>query len=398
MSNLRYAYLLMVTIDNHNKYYKFEENTNGTFTVSFGRVGATPQKHDYPMTAWDKKYMEKIRKGYVDQTALHDAVVTATDSKYEPISDAAVDDLMVRLQRYANELIKSNYTVKSAEVTQKMCDAAQTLISQLSYAISVDNFNYILMKLFLIIPRRMTDVYSNLASSTKDFEEIVRKEQDLLDVMSGQISTPKPVNSPNVEKKGQTLLDALGIEIRRVTPEEEKEIKKHLSAESEGRFKTAFRIVNKKTEEQFNKWCETNKAGKRNIHMYYHGSRNENWFHIIKQGLKLNPNAKVTGKMFGYGIYFAPRAKKSIGYTSCQGAYWTKGSSTEGFLAVYKVAYKKPLDVQNHQSWMQTLTAKEMVKRGNDALFAHKGTCLINDEVIVYDEAQCTLRYLIILN
>ena len=29
--------------------------------------------------------------------------------------------------------------------------------------------------------------------------------------------------------------------------------------------------------------------------------------------------------MFGHGLYFAPRAKKSIGYTSLNGSYWSGG-------------------------------------------------------------------------
>jgi len=40
--------------------------------------------------------------------------------------------------------------------------------------------------------------------------------------------------------------------------------------------------------------------------MFFHGSRNENWWNIIKNGLQLNPNAKITGKMLGHGIYLAP--------------------------------------------------------------------------------------------
>lgn len=33
--------------------------------------------------------------------------------------------------------------------------------------------------------------------------------------------------------------------------------------------------------------------------------------------------------------------------------------------------------------------------RPHDALFAHAGTSLVNDEIIVYDERQVTLQYLI---
>ena len=40
------------------------------FEVEYGRVGATCQHASYSMSQWDKKYKEKIKKGYVDQTHL----------------------------------------------------------------------------------------------------------------------------------------------------------------------------------------------------------------------------------------------------------------------------------------------------------------------------------------
>jgi len=122
---------------------------------------------------------------------------------------------------------------------------------------------------------------------------------------------------------------------------------------------------------------------------------NINFWSILCTGLKLRPNAPITGKMFGHGIYFAPLARKSIGYTSLDGSYWAKGSSSEGYLAVFKVAYKKPWDVYSHEGFFTKLHYDDVAKRGFDAMFAHAGKMLRNDEVIVYREEQCTVRYLI---
>ena len=55
-------YLVMVTSDNHNKYYKMIPN-GSFFNVEYGRVGASEQKRSYPISQWDKKYNEKIKKG-----------------------------------------------------------------------------------------------------------------------------------------------------------------------------------------------------------------------------------------------------------------------------------------------------------------------------------------------
>ena len=65
----------------------------------------------------------------------------------------------------------------------------------------------------------------------------------------------------------------------------------------------------------------------KNKKLLWHGSRNENWMSIISNGLILNPNAVITGKMFGQGIYFAPKSRKSFGYTSYDGSYWARGNS-----------------------------------------------------------------------
>lgn len=130
----------------------------------------------------------------------------------------------------------------------------------------------------------------------------------------------------------------------------------------------------------------------------FHGSRNENWWSIINTGLVLRPtNAVITGKMFGYGLYYAPNAKKSLGYTSLQGSYWAKGSAKTGFMALMEVAYGIPYDVYAFDKKYYNFNFKELQKvlPGATCLHAHAGTMLKNDEIIVYKEDQCTIRYLI---
>ena len=110
-------------------------------------------------------------------------------------------------------------------------------------------------------------------------------------------------------------------------------------------------------------------------------------------GLILNPNAPITGKMFGFGLYFANKAIKSVGYTSLTGSIWAKGSSKTGYLFVYKVAYKNAKHVQKWSHEMSGYTKKHIAPY--DALFAHGGADLKNDEIIIYDEAQATIQYVI---
>jgi len=57
---------LIYTDANSNKYYEMEESVTGSIMVSYGRIGTKPQINYYTMNMWDKKYNEKINKGYKD--------------------------------------------------------------------------------------------------------------------------------------------------------------------------------------------------------------------------------------------------------------------------------------------------------------------------------------------
>lgn len=108
----------------------------------------------------------------------------------------------------------------------------------------------------------------------------------------------------------------------------------------------------------------------------------------MENGLLLHPNAVITGKMFGNGIYFASNAKKSWEYTS--GGFWTReaGSYTR-FMGLYATAYGNPLNVECAHSYSEgTIGDKNCVH-------AHAGRQLCNDEIIFYNESAMLLTYLV---
>lgn len=156
------TYLLMVTPEgNHNKFYRMLPNfpDDSHFTVEWGRVGATAIKKIYSMAAWDKIYKDKITKGYVDKSDLHDCVVTVlSESNYAPIADQLVAELVDTLLAYSDNAIKKNYIVSSQDVTQAMIDLAREKIDQLYSVTSLSEVNAILSQLFTIIPRKMENV------------------------------------------------------------------------------------------------------------------------------------------------------------------------------------------------------------------------------------------------
>lgn len=329
---------------------------------------------------------------------LHDCVVTVlSESNYAPIADQLVAELVDALLAYSDNAIKKNYIVSSKDVTQAMIDLAREKIDQLYSVTSLSEVNAILSQLFTIIPRKMEKVEDYLAHTEMDAAEIITREEALLDIMTGKVNQKTRHNIRN-DNISNTILDENNLTIRPCTMDEIRHIKKFLGKESEHKLKNAFYVKNIVTEACFYDYCSKNQISDKDIHYLYHGSRNENWWNILIQGLSLRPKKSVvrTGAMFGHGLYFAPRAKKSIGYTSLNGSNWAGGSSSTGFLAVYKVAYKNPYKVYTHVSAYERFTKDSVKQLGADAVFASKDQgMLVNDEVIIYDDKQATIRYLI---
>lgn len=400
---IRPTYLILVSGDaNSNKYYNcFPEGSQ--FKVQYGRVDSTKTERYYPISKWESQIKSKIKKGYVDITDLkHDLVEEISsanpESPYKEIENAAVRAIVEKLQNLARETIQKNYTVKASAVTQDMVDAAQKIIDTLANSCStVEEFNDNLLKLFTVIPRKMGNVRGYLANKVEDFTQIISKEQDLLDVMRGQIYV-KPENEPveTVEKKQQTILEELGLEMEEATADDVALIKT-LMNESASKFRKAWKVKNLKTQERFDKFVAENDI--KDTRLLFHGSRSENFWSIIKTGLVLRPtNAVITGKMLGWGIYFAPRCQKSIGYTSLSGSYWAHGGSNVAYMAIFEVAYGTPYNVYSFDSKYYSLDYNKLQQfcPGATCVHAHADRGMLrNDEIVVYNEDQLTIKYLI---
>ncbi len=399
---IRPTYLIMTTAANNNKYYNlFPEGDK--VRVEYGRIDSTKTTTYYPLSKFETQVKSKIKKGYVDVTDLKKDLIQEistvnTESPYKEIENAAVRVIVEKLQNLARETIQKNYTVKASAVTQDMVDAAQKIIDTLANSCStVEEFNDNLLKLFTVIPRKMGNVRGYLANKVEDFAQIISKEQDLLDVMRGQIYV-KPENEPveTVEKKQQTILEELGLEMEEATADDVALIKT-LMNESASKFRKAWKVKNLKTQERFDKFVAENDI--KDTRLLFHGSRSENWFSIIKTGLVLRPtNAVITGKMWGYGIYFAPKCQKSIGYTSLSGSYWAHGGSNVAYMALFEVAYGTPYDTYSFDSKYYSLDYNKLQQLcpGANCVHAHADRGMLrNDEIIVYKEEQLTIKYLI---
>lgn len=411
-------YLILVDPNNNgvdsNKFYKMAGNGDNTFTAEYGRVGATPQTKTYPMSKWNSTLSSKLKKGYVDRSDLMQEVIA--DSKVEDksngvdefglVQNLSVREIVKRLWDYANKTIQSAYSVRAEAVTQAMIDAAQEKIDYIAAnykSWSVEEFNKNLNELFIIVPRKMKHVSDCLVSDSSEYDKKLSEEQSLLDTMAGQVYKPKAkiANTDFEIKASESILQKMGITMEEATQEDIAKIKKAMG-DSAGKFYKAWRVTNLETEKNYQKFTTENNIG--NVKLLCHGSRNQNWFNILKMGLKIRPaGAIATGSMFGLGIYWSNPEKykggvaKSIGYTSL-GGYWTRDYQNCGFLAFFDVAIGDSVDAYSFDSKYYSYNLERLKKDNPKAwsLWAHGNTSMLrNDEIIVYDDRQMTIRYLV---
>lgn len=397
--------MVMVTASNNNKYYFMFEQNDGTFNVEYGRVDSTKQHASYPMSKWSLKYNEKIKKGYKDITELY-TINENTDKKNSGetfiSNDTFVKQLIEDLRNWANQTIASNYKVSTSNVTKKMVDEAQLIIDELSKAYrsnyTVDDLNELLLKLFTVIPRKMGNVRDymvNTNNSNDSIGRLISDEQSILDALAGQVAMQEPEKNSSEEDtiKTTSLLESMGVEVKHVTDLDTVSKVKKLMGDSSNLFYRLYEVVNKKTEKRYNE-CMSKMSIKKE-ELLWHGSRNQNWWSIALQtGMLIRPSGVIlTGSMYGNGAYFSSKCRKSIGYTSLSGSYWAGGNATKSYLALFKVNVGNKKIVTKHDSSCYSFDKNNILPY--NSVHAPAGVDLKNDETIVYDIAQCTIKYLI---
>ena len=426
-NGLRYAKLIHVSVDNgmtanSNKVYIMEELTDGRIKCEYGRVGKSLVTEYKPSSKWDSVLKQKLSKtkGYTDVTdLLAEPVIDEskpTDNKVDNIKDEIVRKLIDELMSFANKSIQRNYKVSQEVVSEQQVTAAQEIISNISgliqIGVDIKHINDMLLKLYTIIPRRMDNVKDHLFRDVNNddtltnAQRLLDNEQSALDTMAGQVELIKQQREADkkaaeAEEKGVeevveevTILDQMGLSVEVENDTETLELINKLMGPNVNQLKRVFKVVNNKTQKVFDKHMDKVEVKKKRL--YWHGSRNENWFNILQTGLLIRPSGAVhTGSMFGDGIYFADKAQKSIGYSSLRGSYWAHGGDNKAFLALFDVHLGKQKEILHHDSSCYKLSKKVLDNEGFDSVFAKGGADLRNNEYIVYNAAQCTVSHLI---
>lgn len=371
--------MIMVSADNNNKYYRFTDTDNGNFNVEYGRVGVTSTTLTYPISQWDSKYREKIKKGYKDVSDLKAQSVNGQVT----FNSSDVEHFYNCFSRYTKENVGRNYTISAGAVTKLMIDEAQGAINDMLVASSVDDFNKDLLKVFTALPRRISDVRHELLKDFKDRDKRVSKEQDILDSLSSQIIT-------NLVAGDQTIEDLLGIKIELVNNLDI--IDKLVMPTNSSQYKPykTYKVTHQSRTDTFSNWL--NKQKNQHTELLIHGTRNPNIFSILKSGLIIRPtNAVISGAAYGEGIYHSAHTDKSLGYTGYdKDKIFLIQNVHMGNSYVYNGWYSEGKDISRSQMRYDYLSSK-----GYDSLYVKPGDGLRNSEYIVYNQEQTNTEYLL---
>ena len=390
-----------------NQKVTLENQKNGCFKYTESRIGIQigvfkPKSHLRSMDSWDSTVHQLLRTGYIlakkermEKKVLKNDM-SVDGSSYAKISDESVRTIVNRIIGFANKVVNTQYTVKVDDISDEMIALGADILKGLSDkvnagAISIGNFNAELIRLFSVIPRRMDNVSRYLAKDEAEIPDILKAEQELYDVLISQLRTYGKSSKADI-------LSANGLKMRHVSQDEAKMLRERLGSEGH-RYIDAWKVENTRSKQAFNEFCRReNLTDGHGIDHLFHGSRNENWWSILTKGLTVNPPAGVVicGKAYGYGIYFAPQACKSMGYTSRAGSKWAGGSADTGFLLLSEVATGKRY---NGHLGIDTSLNFEKLKKiapGCHCTWAEsRYSGFVMDEVIVYKDCQSTPEYLI---
>lgn len=413
----RYEKKWLTAVDpetNAYNFYKVIPHNMGNRTVtlggSYGRIGSgqkdldseTVIKNPYPSYFYWIRYYEKINSGYQDVSDImfqeEDALIheTPVDWEESDVVTALYNKLRDFAKGYASSQLDVDFLTEKAPFTKKQVENGWKIWKDLGNSKDVDDFNQKLLTLMGLSPRKVDryrggTIRSFLApkAGTEDeqvkiFADIIEREETLLRSMEASANLTSGLKSKEVKSPFGN------IEVRLATEEEAQYVQSHLTDNLRKVIKRIFRVTPIDQEKKFEDYVNARKI--QDIKMLWHGSRNANWISIIQNSLMLNPNAIITGKMWGNGIYFAPSPIKSWGYTSWNNAKYTKENSTTAYMGLYKTAYGTPY----FPSQLMKATKALLDEQHADCLHAEAGNqSLLMDEIVYFDEDAVCLQYLV---
>lgn len=415
--------------ENNNKFYELILKEDGNTVVArWGRVGAAGQsktssggQHEFNRTI-----SSKLAKGYVKSKTVsvtissksNDSVALADAAKRDLLGDKALDknsSVLVKLVEKLAEINRhqiiaaSNGNIKIDEsglittplglVTASTIEEARVLLTKIGSSVERKSFgtnlyinsleNYLQLIPQKVPPKRgwADTFFTNFSSLTAQNDLLdqlegslnlyKQKEKDILRKMSAGDNIAEKVFSLKIELVQDSAVFKK-IETFYTSNKNSNHVSSHL------KLKNVFALTHEEFEKRFTE--KTKKVS--NIKTLWHGTRAFNVLSIFKNGLIIpkGGNYHITGRMFGDGVYFSDQSTKSLNYSY---GYWGGGKVDETcYMLVADVAMGKEYTPSGYGGSSYPV-------KGYDSVFAKAGKSGVqNNEMIVYDLAQVSLRYL----
>ena len=157
----------------------------------------------------------------------------------------------------------------------------------------------------------------------------------------------------------------------------------------------------------------------KNKTLLFHGSQLSNWCSILKNGLYLDPSklgVQITGKMFGYGIYWANSVTKSFNYCNSNTTHKIAvlaiaevalGEMHEQYFGDCSLSQDKLKKLKKNSTWGKgvhcpsdstvvdnVIIPNGVIKKNVDKKSKYS---LIYDEFVIYNTNQYKIKYLIVV-
>lgn len=383
--------VMLIKVDprhNNNKFYKITQ-TGDKIVCSYGRISERSASVTYPLARFTSLYRSKLKKGYEDHTELyiveeHEVEEHEVEAPVVIKRDPIVQEFIDYLEAISRHVAQAALSVDLNSVTPKQVEASKQQLLNIvtARAVSVDEANQELVKQFAIIPRyinRASGVKGSLFTGDKEYDDgILNHEYELLEQL--QTIAGKHIISKTREERFELALS------------DNKEVSELFYDGLIGQYDHAkiisiFSATNPVAETQFNDLG--------NNHLFWHGSKSENWESILSNNLMVRPQGvTTTGAMFGHGLYMAEVSQKSIGYTN--GGFWAGGTSERfNIIGLYETSLG---NVEINELGRGSI--EQSVSKGYDSLWAYgrqknKRSSLWNDEIILPNGNQTRIKYVI---
>lgn len=423
--------LVMVTENNNNKFYNMHDNGNGTFTVTWGRVGTPGSQTTYDINEWSAKYNSKVKKGYQDISKT-----TTVAKGYKAENDPDIENLLTHLLSISRQYVSNQTDIGTLNATaiaevQDLINTLTSVKSEYAGADSyqdwlknrgitdnpqvkeqfikecADKFNRALLKIWTIIPRKIKNVRDAIYNpgyqlpNSSALDKYISNEQSLLDNIILQSKATSNANGIN------TISEAFGFSFVKASAEETDFIKDKIAKEADSgsfRVKNVYKVANPIRNAEFEDYLQNNglKNNDTDVKLYWHGTGPENVLSIMSNGLIIRPaNAAYCGSAFGDGIYSAPSPNKSYNYTK------PDYSRSSRWMFVNAVITGKSFDCTNNYDLIGNIRICDLtgnsfsqLNLGYHSVHAHANSSsyIRRDEVIVYNKSQVACRYLVELD